>query len=74
MRVIVDELTRAKNAVEWLCMDLPDALDCAELMVRQCVISAVGVGPGDRQPRVMFPPASPRDLARSRTSGDGRFR
>ena len=39
-RVIIDELTRAKDAGEMFRLDLPDALDCAEMIVRQRVISA----------------------------------
>ena len=41
-RVVFDELRRAKVAGELFRLDLPDALDCAELIVRQRVFSATG--------------------------------
>ena len=39
-RVVIDELRRARGAGELFRMELPDALYCAELMVRQRVIIA----------------------------------
>lgn len=39
---VISELRLARDAVELFDLTLPDALDCAELIVRQRVISATG--------------------------------
>lgn len=71
VRVIVDELRRAKDAGELFRMELHDALDCAELIVRQRVSSATGIGPGDPRPNLVFTMAALR--GRPRTTEDCRF-
>jgi hypothetical protein len=49
---IIRELWRARQAAELFSLELGDALDCAELMVRQCAVSATG--------RIPFSPSTAR--------------
>lgn len=39
---IIDELSRAMQGGELMRLELPDAIDCVELIVRQRIISATG--------------------------------
>lgn len=53
---VIDELSRARRGGEMFRLELPDALDCAELIVRQRIISATGHLQCPA-PRVAGPPA-----------------
>jgi len=42
---IIDELAQAKGAIEFFQLDHPDALDCAEMIVRHRVLNATSGTP-----------------------------
>jgi len=54
-RTVVDELRQAQSASRFFGLDLADALDCAELMVRYRVLIATGAHPSPASPLSAHP-------------------